>query len=69
MNCPKCGYNDCQIISETTTSGKDFHAGKGCCGAVLFGPTGLLCGLCGRGKRTTSRAFWICSQCGYKFKA
>ena len=46
MRCPKCGGEHCQVISETTSKGKDFSAGKGCCGAALLGPIGILCGAC-----------------------
>ncbi len=66
--CPVCGCDNCQVINETTTSGKDFSAGKACCGAVLLGPFGILCGACGKGKQTQNAAYWICPQCGHKFK-
>ncbi len=69
MRCPKCGSDTCQIITETTTTGKDFSAGKGCCGYILLGPVGLLCGICGEGKQTNSKSYWICSHCGRKFRA
>lgn len=69
MKCPKCGDDNCQIITETKTKGKDFSASKGCCGAILFGPIGILCGACGKGKTIQSTAYWVCSQCGHKFKA
>ena len=57
MQCPKCGNTNLQIITETETKGKDFSVTKGCCGAVLFGWIGILCGA------------WICPNCGYRFKA
>lgn len=44
MVCHRCGSNDCQIINEVSTSGKDFSATKGCCGWFMFGPIGLICG-------------------------
>lgn len=69
MICPRCKTDGCQIITETTTSGKDFSAGKGCCGAVLFGTIGIICGLCGEGKQIRSKAYWICPTCGNKFRA
>lgn len=50
MQCPKCGNTNLQIITETETKGKDFSATKGCCGAVLFGWIGILCGACGKEK-------------------
>lgn len=70
MQCPKCGnsYN-LQAVSETETKGKDFSASKGCCGYILMGPIGILCGLCGEGKTTKTKTFWLCPNCGCKFKA
>ncbi len=69
MICPKCGENNSQIINEVTTTGKDFSAGKGCCGAILMGPIGILCGACGEGKKTHNNQYWICNNCGNKWKA
>ena len=69
MRCPKCGNKDLQIISEIKTKGKDFYLSRGICGRILFGPTGILCGTCGKGKRISSQAYWVCSNCGNKFKA
>ena len=69
MVCPRCKNDSCQIITETTSSGKDFSAGKGCCGAILFGPIGILCGACGEGRKIHSTSYWICTTCGNKFKA
>ena len=69
MKCPKCNSGDCQIINEFSTSGKAFHASKGCCGAVLLGPIGLLCGMCGKGKQAKNESFWLCNNCGKKWKA
>lgn len=70
MHCPKCGNTiNLQAVTETTTTGKDFSAGKGCCGYVFLGPIGILCGLCGEGKQTNSKTFWLCPQCGKKFRA
>ncbi len=69
MICPKCGFDGCQIVAETTSKGKDFSAGKGCCGALLLGPIGILCGACGKGKKIKSTNYWICNNCGNKFKA
>lgn len=69
FRCPKCGGVNCTPIVETSTSGKDFSAGKGCCGAVLLGPIGILCGACGKGKQVTSTTYWMCGNCGNKFQA
>ena len=37
MRCPKCGSENCQIITETQTTGKDYSIGKGLCGWCLTG--------------------------------
>lgn len=66
--CPRCGSMGCSPIVETNTSGKDFSAGKGCCGFALLGPLGILCGACGKGKQTNSTMYWVCSNCGNKFQ-
>ena len=63
MKCPKCGNENCQITTETSSSG------KGCCGALLLGPIGILCGACGKGKTIQSTSYWVCPNCGKKFKA
>ncbi len=68
MFCPRCKNNNCHPINEVTTQGKDFSASKGCCGWFLFGPIGLLCGLCGEGKTYKNTNYWICNNCGLKFK-
>ena len=57
MRCPNCGSDDIEIINKVTTTGSSYSASMGLCGAVLFGPTGLLCGLCGDDKKTYSNAF------------
>lgn len=70
MQCPKCGSYNCTIINEVKTTGKDYSATKGCCGVLILGGwEGLLCGLCGEGKRTTSTNYWICNDCGKKWRA
>ena len=66
--CPKCGNSNCQTVSETFTTGNDFSVGNGCCGYILFGPVGILCGLCGTNKKTVTSSYWVCPNCGYKFK-
>ncbi len=67
MKCSKCGSENCQIINETTSKGKDFSASKGCCGAILMGPIGLLCGACGKGKQMKNKNYWVCNNCGNKW--
>ncbi len=68
MKCPKCGNENCSVINETQTSGKDFSVGKGCLGALLLGPLGILCGACGKGKQTKNTNYWVCNSCGHKWK-
>ncbi len=78
VRCPRCGSTGLHPIVEsnyeTTGKTKGFGLGKGCLGFVLFGWVGWLCGLCGMGKgktttTTTSTTYWMCNQCGNKFKA
>lgn len=70
--CPHCGNRDIQATTETntTTKGSNFSAGKGCLGYLLFGPLGILCGLCGSHQQTvsTNTTYWHCSKCGKKFR-
>lgn len=66
--CPNCGCDNCQIISESTTEGGKYGFGKGCCGYIIFGWIGLLCGLCGMESKTSTKSYWICPQCSNKFK-
>lgn len=73
--CPKCGAESgsCLSINKATTktTGSNYNAGSGCCGMILLGPFGLLCGLCGAGKNTTTQnqTWWVCQQCGAEFQA
>ena len=62
--CPNCGSTKIQIVTEGHTKGYD--AGSGCCGAILFGPLGLLCGACGMGGKS-QYAKRMCLSCGKKF--
>jgi len=69
MTCPKCGSDNVQAIAETNSKTKGYGCCKGGLGYVLFGYLGLLCGLCGMGKGTsTTNILWICNSCGNKFK-
>ena len=68
MRCPKCGSFNCQILTDTTTKGKDFSGSKGCLGALCFGPIGILCGACGKGKQMKTKHFYFCPNCGNKFQ-
>ena len=70
--CPQCGHKDLQVVNETDvkTTGKNYSAGQGCLGYMLFGPLGLLCGNCGQGQKTTTTntTYWMCPKCGKKFE-
>lgn len=69
VRCPRCGAFGCNMVSETQTKNKDFNAGNACCGYLLFGIEGILCGLCGTGSKTKTKNYWICPNCGNKFGA
>lgn len=70
--CPNCGSHDCeiQVQQNVTSSGSNYSAGMGCLGFLLTGPFGLLCGLCGAGKKTTTthQSMWVCKKCGNLFQ-
>jgi hypothetical protein len=66
MKCPKCGNEHCNVINEVQSSGKDFSASKGCCGYILLGPLGILCGACG-GRKIRNTNYWVCNDCGNKW--
>ena len=69
MTCPKCGSEKVQAVSEVSSKSKGFGCCKGGLGAILLGPIGWLCGLCGMGKgKTTTNVLWVFSSCGHKFK-
>lgn len=69
MRCPRCGCENCHIITETQSYFKGYGFCKGCFGALCLGPAGWLCGLLGMGKgQTSSTTYWVCNDCGYKFK-
>ena len=76
MTCPKCGSENVtsQAVSETTTKQKTKGFGwiKSCLGFLLFSIPGILCGLCGMGKRktktkTTTKVIHICQNCGHQW--
>lgn len=65
MKCPNCGSENVNLISNTTTRG--FKGSDACCGYILMGPLGILCGSLGSGKKSTNE-FWVCNNCGSKFQ-
>lgn len=54
--CPKCGSKNIHVGK------KGYDAGGGCCGAILLGPIGLLCGADGANKLVKT-----CLKCGKEF--
>ena len=54
LKCPNCG------CASITTTKKGYDTGGGCCGAILLGPLGLLCGATDANKLSN-----VCQKCGY----
>ena len=71
VHCPKCGSD--RLISgtdvTTTTKSSGYKGSLGCLGFLMWGPLGLLCGLCGMGSKTTTniKDKLICQDCGNEF--
>lgn len=65
MRCPKCSSENVQVHYETEKKG--FSGGQGCCGWLIFGPIGVLCGLCGKDKVKSEEKYWVCNNCGARF--
>lgn len=63
MKCPKCGSEHIQYATTTSGGGTSFL--DSCCGFIILGPIGLLCG--NIGSSVTTEEFWICQECGNKF--
>lgn len=68
MICPKCKNDYCKMTAETKTKGTDYSICGGICGEILFGPAGFACGF-SDSRKTEVTAYWVCSKCGYRFKA
>ena len=74
--CPNCRSNKLQVVPKTNFESKFEAKGygifKGCCGYLIFGPIGILCGLCGskakNSVKISSTNVWICLDCGEKFR-
>lgn len=62
VTCPRCGSNKISFVSVST--GPDYSAMGGCCGYIVFGPLGLLCGLTNKNKTRIVRK---CLNCGNEF--
>lgn len=61
--CPRCESTSIGFVSETT--GSDYDVSSGCCGYILLGPLGLLCGLSNGSKKTVTKR--KCNHCGHEF--
>lgn len=66
--CPHCGGENCQPMMRNVTKIKNsgYSWTSGCCGMLLMGPFGLLCGLCSTGSKvdTKNETVWVCQTCG-----
>lgn len=68
MICPKCGNNYCKMTSDTKIKGTDYSILSGLCGEMLLGFAGFICGF-SDSRDTDVIAYWVCTKCGYRFKA
>ena len=57
VRCPKCGSPSIATIKE------GYDADSGCCGVILFGPIGLLCGATEANKLSN-----VCQKCGHTWR-
>lgn len=64
LKCPKCGSTRLQFVTKVKTKG--VSVSDACCGYIILGPLGLLCGLCGAGSSDTEEG-WVCQNCGVRF--
>lgn len=71
VGCPNCGTPlcDCAPIVKTTvkSSGGGYGLFSGCCGTILLGPLGLLCGLRKQSITSKNQTWWVCRKCGKEF--
>lgn len=69
--CPNCnsGADFCHPITKTDIkSSGGYSFWSGCCGMILLGPAGLLCGACGQTRtKARSSTWWVCKNCGKEF--
>lgn len=69
MNCKKCKSDNVHVINEVKVKGGGYSFTNACCGRVMLGPVGYLCGLCGRKPKAKNTKYWACNNCGYTWKA
>lgn len=62
--CPYCGSTNCHATVKTQVSG-GYNGTAGCCGFMLLGPLGLLCG--SSKVKSSNETWWNCASCGKEF--
>ena len=62
ITCPQCGSDDIHFV--TTQASQNFDKGDACCGYLLCGPLGLLCGV---KNKTESKTVRKCMKCNNEF--
>jgi len=65
IKCPKCCSDNITLVSNTEKRG--FKSSDACCGYMILGPLGLLCGSVGSNKTSTTE-YWVCGSCGNHFQ-
>lgn len=65
IKCPKCGADNISLVSNTQKRG--FSGNGACCGTMILGPIGILCGSIGANKTSTTE-YWVCGSCGNHFQ-
>lgn len=69
--CPNCNAEAeycCPIAKTDIKTSGGFSFLNGCCGMILLGPAGLLCGACGQTRtKANSSTWWVCKNCGKEF--
>ncbi len=59
--CPRCGSTNVHFV--TTQGGQSLDAKNACCGYLLCGPLGLLCGV----KDNKAKTIRKCMNCNHEF--
>ncbi len=62
VRCPKCGSKNVEFVTYQASS--NFDKEDACCGYLLCGPIGLLCGA---KDQTEARTVRKCKKCGEEF--
>jgi DNA-directed RNA polymerase subunit M/transcription elongation factor TFIIS len=61
VTCPRCGSTEIYFMTREKGG---FDASNACCGYIILGPLGLLCGLASDRESVTMRK---CKNCGNEF--